>query len=264
MTICQHYMDMVGKYPLLSRAEEKELSEKILTGDEKEKQKARDILITRNLRLVVKQAILFSKKSRVSIEDLIGYGNIGLIRATKDYDATKGNRFSTYAVWWIKHNIRRGLCLDKQIIRISHNSKAHYSKYRNEIEELIVELQRIPTKNEIAERLNIRKNIANLIRLACIADAVESLGDNVFTLAAKEELVEEKPQISRKKLFEKLTEREVSIIKLRYGFIDDKKWTLEAIGKVMGISKERVRQLEKKILVKIKKNISEELLDVYT
>ncbi len=263
LTPIQSYFKDINKIPLINKEEEINLSKKISKGD-KEAEKS---LIQANLKLVVSIAKNFNYKSNnLTLLDLIQEGNIGLHKAVKKFDWRRGYKFSTYATWWIRQSINRGLSDQARTIRIPVHMIETVSKYKKIKKNLSYELGREPLMEEIASEMNI--NIKKILEIQKITLNIVSLEkpigdkDKEHTLI---ELVEDKKQkdlslsmekyILKKKLekiLEILSPREQKILYLRFGLKDGTVYTLEEIGKKLNITRERVRQIQAKSLEKLK------------
>ncbi len=255
------YLKEIGRIPLLSAEEEQVLMQKISQGDETAKSK----FIESNLRLVVSVAKKYVGKG-LSLLDLIQEGNIGLISAVDKFDIDKGCKFSTYAVYWIKQAIIKAIVSKGKTIRLPLHVHENISKYKKTIEILESKLKRKPTINEIALQMNLPLNKVDelyelnndMLSLNAIIDNYNEFVFENFLISCdktQEELLEDEVLITLiNNLFEdgKLTEREIDVLRLRCGFYG-KIMTLEEIGKKYGVTRERIRQIEKKALEKIKK-----------
>lgn len=246
---------------MLSPEEEKEVTKKVAEGDEK----AREKLIRSNLRLVVSIAKEYINRG-LSFLDLIEEGNVGLIRAVQGFDPSTGYKFSTYATWWIKQAIRRALTDKAKTIRIPSHMIEKISKLKTTSTDLLDKLERPPSRDEIAGEMDI-----TLKKVESIEHAIRSIGsfDNVAitgsdliwaldailpdkrTPAPDEEVEESSERESLQNLLEVIDKREATIIKLRYGLTDGEPKTLEEIGALLHISRERVRQIEKETIQKL-------------
>jgi len=253
------YLQEIGKVPLLTREEEVELAKRIQQGDEKAKEK----MALANLRLVVSIAKRY-KGLGLPLLDLIQEGNIGLMKAVEKFDWTKGYKFSTYATWWIRQAISRALADKSRTIRIpAHIIEAIRKLYKLE-EEHVQEYGVPPTLEELAEELDLPLEEVERVKKAAQytsslerpvgedGDALEDFIGNeespspvreAFSALQKEELL---------RALEQLDYRERRILELRYGLHDNRTRTLEEVGKAFGISRERVRQIEKEALEKLK------------
>ena len=256
------YLHEIGEIPLLSAEEEVVLAKRILNGD----QDAREHMINANLRLVASVAKRYVVNCKIPLLDLIQEGNIGLMRAVDKFDHTKGYKFSTYATWWIKQAITRFIMDAGKTIRIPVYMKEQMNKINRISREYLVENGREPSLEELSEFCNL--SVAKIKEIQCYYGDVISLDtpvgesedkkviDYVVDNQADEQyqvveilLLEE--QMDR--ILERLPEREQRILKLRFGFVDGKIWTLEEVGKEYSVTRERVRQIESNVLEKLGK-----------
>ncbi|MDD5098945.1 MAG: sigma-70 family RNA polymerase sigma factor [Candidatus Colwellbacteria bacterium] len=258
----QIYLKEIGKTPLLSSAEEREIAKKVSQGDED----ARQRLIKANLRLVVSIAKRYVNRSpQLSILDLIQEGNLGLFRAVQKFDYKKGFKFSTYATWWIRQAITRALADYSRTIRIPVHMVETISKYTQAKRKLMQELGREPLAEEIATEMSI--DVEKIHHIQKISQEVVSLEspvgeeeDSVLsefiedekTLSPDQAVSRELLKDQIKAVLDDLTEREQKILELRFGLTDDVTHTLEEVGKVFGVTRERIRQIEAKALEKIR------------
>ena len=258
----QMYLREIGKTPLLKSHEEKELAKRILKGDEA----ARQQLIKANLRLVVSIAKRYVNRSALSISDLIQEGNIGLFKAVEKFDYTKGFKFSTYATWWIRQAITRALADQSRTIRIPVHMVETISKFTQAKRKLAQQLGREPMVEEIAlvmdlpvEKVrNIQKISQEVVSLespigddddkSTLADFIQDEKSLTPTQLTSQELL--KDQI--RDIIQDLTERERKILEMRFGLDDGVTHTLEEVGKVFSVTRERIRQIEAKALEKIR------------
>src|SRR5215210_85864 len=252
----QLFLNEAGRYPLLTAAEEVELAKRIERGDKE----AKDLMVNSNLRLVVSIAKKYQGHG-LSLLDLIQEGIIGLIRAVEKFDWRRGFKFSTYATWWIRQAVQRGVANKSRTIRIPVHIVEREQKISRAERELVLQLERMPTDDEVAKRTKLSLKHVREVRAA--ARAVASLdkpvgeGDSASfgDLFASEErgpAEEVEVQLTETALHHavsELPEREQRILKLRYGLdgAEDPK-SLEEIGRIMGITRERVRQLEAEAL----------------
>lgn len=260
--VVQMYLKEIGRTPLLTSKEEKELAKRIERGDEE----ARKKLIQANLRLVVSIAKRYVNRSpHLSILDLIQEGNIGLTKAVEKFDYKRGFKFSTYATWWIRQAITRALADHSRVIRIPVHMVETITKYSQKRRQLMQELGREPLPEEIAVEMALPVDKVRYIQK--ISQEVVSLempigdDDEESTLSdiirdeqalAPEQLANQallKEQI-REVLID-LTPREQKILSMRFGLEDNITHTLEEVGKVFGVTRERIRQIEAKALERI-------------
>ena len=254
-----YYLKEIGINPLLNKESEVHLATQIQGGDATAKEK----MILSNLRLVVNIAKQFVGRG-ITFMDLIQEGNIGLIRAVEKFDPTKGFKFSTYATWWIRQAMMRAITDQARVIRIpAHLSDAFY-RVKRSTQELTQEFQRKPTELEVCERAEISVDrLRELHQFLEYPIALETpVGDDSSTLAdfipdSKSVSVDENAEKNMlKEMVEarmtiSLNERERMIISLRFGLQDGVSKTLIDIGRIFGVTKERVRQIETQALEKL-------------
>lgn len=268
----QNYLKQIREYPLLSAEEEKELAIKSLAGDEKAKNK----LISCNLRLVVSIVKHYNQNTSLSFEDLIQEGNFGLFRATKDFNPELGWRFSTYATYWIKQSISRAILNHSRTIRIPIHIAELKGKYKKAQNELREQLGREATTKEIAKYLKVDlkkiEEIENLIKEPISLN--ESLNDEddgiVEDLVADTSLEDPDDKLDNEflaqalnKMLFTLDDKEQEVIALRFGLNQNKPKTLDEIGIMYGVTKERIRQIEQKALRKLRNPARANVLKVY-
>lgn len=254
------YLKEIGKVPLLSAEEEIELAKKMEMGD----QEAKKRLAEANLRLVVSIAKRYVGRGMLFL-DLIQEGNLGLIKAVEKFDYRKGYKFSTYATWWIRQAITRAIADQARTIRIPVHMVETINKLIRISRQLLQELGREPTPEEIAEQMNMPvERVREILKISQEPVSLETpigeeedshLGDFIqddnvpvpadaaaFTLL-KEQLVE---------VLGTLTEREQKVLRLRFGLDDGRARTLEEVGKEFNVTRERIRQIEAKALRKLR------------
>lgn len=262
------YLKEISKIPLLTYEEEKKLALRIKDGD----QKAVDTLIEHNLRLVVSIAKHYTGCG-LSLLDLIQEGNVGLIEAAKKYDVDKGFRFSTYATWWVRQKIGRALSDQSRSIRIPAHIAELVSKIKKIMGTMTQELGRTPTEEEIAKKLNVE---VDKVKVALdMSQAISSLdvpvgedeettiGDlqadpSVKNLMAN--LIDEANRQIIETIFATLNEREANVLRLRFGMNVNHAYTLEEVGNELGITRERVRQIETRALRKMRNPVRMNIL----
>ncbi len=257
------YLKEIGQIPLLKEDEERELGRKAAEGDEA----ARHRLEEANLRLVVSIAKHYTNRG-VALMDLIQEGNLGLMRAVEKYDYTKENKFSTYASWWIKEAMQRSIDQQSREIRVPVHVAENMKRVQKTARELLQELGREATPKEIAEKMGDRseedvKNILTYLQNPVSLETPvgengeDSLGDMVEdkTEATPEEAMEVLVRREEvQELLSTLSDRERQVVNLRYGLGENKTHTLEEIGEQLGVTRERVRQIEARAMEKMRKN----------
>lgn len=250
------YLREINETALLTADEELELAAQIADGDVM----ARDRMVRANLRLVVNIARGYTGKG-LALQDLIEEGNLGLLRAVEGFDPTVGTRFSTYASYWIKQSIKRALINSAKTIRIPAYMVELLSKWRRATARLSEELGRTPTNEEVARVLGLPKKKLPIIRKAIKisngtpqsdqSDAGWSLGEMVMDDRRKspdEELLDHDILRHAMELLGTLEEREATVLKLRFGLGGVEPRTLKEIGAELGLTRERVRQIETEAL----------------
>ncbi|MEI6479392.1 MAG: sigma-70 family RNA polymerase sigma factor [bacterium] len=270
----QMYLKEIGRTPLLSSKEEKELAKRNEAGDEIARQK----LIQANLRLVVSIAKRYVNRSpHLSILDLIQEGNIGLSRAVDKFDYRRGFKFSTYATWWIRQAVTRALADYSRTIRIPVHMVETITKYTQTKRRLMQELGREPLPEEIATEMNL--DVEKVHYIQKISQEVISLEtpigdddeDSTLSDFIKDETSMSPDQLANaallrdqiKEVLTDLTERERKILSMRFGLEDNIPHTLEEVGKVFGVTRERIRQIEAKALDKIRNHKDIKKLEGY-
>ncbi len=254
------YLKEIGQVPLLSVEEEQALAKRVAEGDEKAKAK----LIESNLRLVVSIAKKYSGRG-MHILDLIQEGNTGLIRAVEKFDYTKGNKFSTYATWWIRQAVTRAIADQARTIRVPVHMVEVINKATRCSRQLTQQLGREPTMEEVAEELNLPYDkVAEALRTAADTLSLDTpVGDEEDTTIGS--FVEDENMLGPAEatanmllaealddLLGTLTEREAEVLRMRYGLYDGRQHTLEEVGKMFGVTRERIRQIENKAIRKLR------------
>ena len=257
------YLREINETPLLNAAEEKELAYRIAEGD----MQARDQMVRANLRLVVNIARGYSTKG-LPLQDLIEEGNLGLLRAVEGFDPDMNTRFSTYASYWIKQSIKRALVNSSKTIRIPAYMVELLSKWRKATAKLQDEMNRVPTADEVAKELDLPKKKLRIVKKAIelynstpqSSDDEDgwSMGDLIPDERVKgpdNDLIEGDSLKHVYEMLEHMDERESSIIRLRFGLDGDEPKTLKEIGVLLGLTRERVRQIENDALNRMAKRI---------
>jgi RNA polymerase primary sigma factor len=249
------YLAEIAKIPLLTPQEEIRLAKRIQKGDPE----ARRILIVSNLRLVVsiaKKYLYFG----LALLDLIEEGNIGLMKAAERFDPARGCKFSTYATWWIRQTVTRSLSNHGRTVRIPVYVTDGITKYKKHAEELFIKLGREPEVAEVAESMGVKLKEAKKIQRFMLdvapleklesTDTEEGLGlaESFYAGGQEKAIVQYGLDEQMEDLLKELTEREEGIIKYRYGLTDGKAHTLEQTGAKFGLTRERIRQIEKNVL----------------
>lgn len=258
-TPLETYLREINETALLTAADEQELAEKIGNGDVR----ARDRMVRANLRLVVNIARGYTGKG-LALQDLIEEGNLGLLRAVEGFDPTMGTRFSTYASYWIKQSIKRALINSAKTIRIPAYMVELLSKWRRATARLTEELGRGPTPEEVARVLGLPRKKLPIIKKAIKiynstpqtdqAEVGWSLGEMVMDERMKspdEELLEHDVLKHVLEMLQTMDSREATVLRMRFGLDDMQPHTLKEIGEQLGLTRERVRQIETEALGKL-------------
>ena len=254
------YLKEIGQVKLLSAEEEVELAKLVSEGD----QKAKNKLTEANLRLVVSIAKKYSGRG-LHILDLIQEGNTGLIRAVDKFDWQKGNKFSTYATWWIRQAITRAIADQARTIRVPVHMVEVINKATRCNRKLVQELGREPTVEEIAAELNLPvEKIIEANRTAADTLSLDTpVGDEEDTSIGSFVEDERTPgpadatsnallAEALKEILDTLTEREADVLRMRFGMYDGRTHTLEEVGQIFGVTRERIRQIENKAIRKLR------------
>ena len=254
------YLKEIGQIKLLSAEEEVDLAKRVSEGD----QAAKNKLTEANLRLVVSIAKKYSGRG-LHILDLIQEGNTGLIRAVDKFDWTKGNKFSTYATWWIRQAITRAIADQARTIRVPVHMVEVINKATRCNRKLVQELGREPTVEEIAKELGLPvEKIIEANRTAADTLSLDTpVGDEEDTSIGSFVEDERTPgpadatsnamlAEALKEILDTLTEREADVLKMRFGMYDGRTHTLEEVGQIFGVTRERIRQIENKAIRKLR------------
>jgi RNA polymerase primary sigma factor len=270
--LLKRYLREISRYPLIKPEEEKELGRRIKQGDKEALQK----LVESNLRFVVS----FSKKYRgwgLSFQDLINEGNIGLIEAAKRFDPEKGVKFITYAVWWIRQAIIHALSEQGGPFRIPQKQANLLYNIHKTIAAMTPILERVPTVGEVAEELDVpRENVEVLMQAETEDLPLESLSDDdsdfqlldkieQFTMPPVDQnLMEESfRNLLEAMLIKDLDPKEREVLTLRFGLKANEPHTLKEVGEKLGLSRERIRQIETQALRKLKRSKMSKQLEGY-
>lgn len=254
------YLKEIGQIKLLSPEEEVDLAKRVSEGD----QEAKNKLTEANLRLVVSIAKKYSGRG-LHILDLIQEGNTGLIRAVDKFDWTKGNKFSTYATWWIRQAITRAIADQARTIRVPVHMVEVINKATRCNRKLVQELGREPTVEEIAKELNLPvEKIIEANRTAADTLSLDTpVGDEEDTSIGSFVEDERTPgpadatsnallAEALREILDTLTEREADVLRMRFGMYDGRTHTLEEVGQIFGVTRERIRQIENKAIRKLR------------
>ncbi len=260
----QMYLKEIGQYDLITGAEEKELAKRIEAGD----REAVNLLMRANLRLVVSIAKKYANRSQdLTLLDLIQEGNIGLSKAIEKFDWQRGFKFSTYATWWIRQSITRALADQSRTIRVPVHMVETIAKYKQVVRRLFQDLGRDPMPEEIALEMGVDVDKVYMIEkidqsTVSLDMPVDDEDKSVFADFVADDKVTTPDQDASKRILQDqvreilndLNEKEREILMLRNGMIDGVQHTLEEVGKMFGVTRERIRQIEAKAHEKIRQH----------
>ena len=266
----KHYLEEISKFPALTEEEEKRLGERIRQGDKE----AIQTLVKSNLKFVVS----YVKKYRgmgLGLLDLIDEGNVGLIEAARRFDPTRGVRFVSYAVWWIRQAIIHALTLYSRITRIPQKLADQMSQMKRKTAELKNELGRDPIREEVARAMGVTES--DVEDLEILGERNLSLSDKASdddrevedkisdesSPSVEYQIIKTAVQQQIRDSLGELDEKEALVIKLRFGLDDDRPRTLHEIGDRMGLTRERIRQIEQKAMRKLSRSRTLQLLRGY-
>ena len=265
------YLKEIGKVPLLTPEEEQDLAKRMAEGDEEAKRRMAEA----NLRLVVSIAKRYVGRGMLFL-DLIQEGNLGLIKAVEKFDYTKGYKFSTYATWWIRQAITRAIADQARTIRIPVHMIGTINKLIRTSRYLVQELGRDPTPEEIAERMEYPvEKVKKVLKIAKEPISLEtpigdeedsSLGDFIEdkkAVAPAEEVINTKLSEQLAAVLADLTPREEQVLRKRFGIAEKSDHTLEEVGKLFNVTRERIRQIEAKALRKLRHPVRSQPLRSY-
>ena len=264
------YLQEIGKEDLITVEEEVELAQRIRKGD----QKALEKLTRANLRFVVSVAKQYQNQG-LSLPDLINEGNLGLIKAAEKFDETRGFKFISYAVWWIRQSILQALAEQSRIVRLPLNQVGSQNKINKAFSRFEQENERRPSPEELAESLDLpAEKVADTLRvsgrhISVDAPFVEGEDNSLLDVLVNDDspvadrtLINESLSTEVERALSTLTERERDIIKLFFG-INTQEMTLEEIGEKFGLTRERVRQIKEKAIRRLRHSSRSKLLKTY-
>ncbi|MBR1504223.1 MAG: RNA polymerase sigma factor RpoD/SigA [Prevotella sp.] len=266
----EKYLQEIGKEEMVSAEEEVELAQRIRKGD----QKALERLTKANLRFVVSVAKQYQNQG-LTLPDLINEGNLGLLKAAERFDETRGFKFISYAVWWIRQSILQAISEQSRIVRLPLNQVGSLNKINREINKFEQENERRPSLNEIADKIDLPQDkideamSINGHHISVDAPFSDSEDSSLLDVLVNEEipttdmeLVNESLKSEIQSALNTLNERERKVIEASYG-IGQAELTLEEIGEKFGLSRERVRQIKEKAIRKLRLNTKNKILKTY-
>jgi RNA polymerase primary sigma factor len=266
----EKYLQEIGREELLSTDEEVELAQRIRKGD----RKALDKLTKANLRFVVSVAKQYQNQG-LSLPDLINEGNLGLIKAAEKFDETRGFKFISYAVWWIRQSILQAIAEQSRIVRLPLNQVGSVNKINRMLSKFEQENERRPSVDEISEQIDLPEDkvgeamLANTRHVSVDAPFVDGEDNSLLDVLvnddapmADRQLVAESLRSEISNVLKTLNERERCVIRAFYG-IGEPEMTLEEIGNKYGLTRERVRQIKEKAIRRLRSNTKNEMLKSY-
>ncbi len=269
------YLQEIGKVELLDVEEEIDLAKKIKYGDDKEKQKALEKLTKANLRFVVSVAKQYQNQG-LSLGDLINEGNLGLIKAAKRFDETRGFKFISYAVWWIRQSILQALAEQSRIVRLPLNRVGALNKIGKAYSTLEQAFEREPSADELAEQLDMSLyEVSDALKisgrhLSIDAPFVHGEDSRLVDIMPNQNqplpdhsLINESLKIEIQRALNTLSQRERDVLKLYYGLDQENPLTLEEIGEKFKLTRERVRQIKEKAIRRLKHASKSKQLKTY-
>ena len=266
----EKYLSEIGREELLTTDEEVELAQRIRKGD----RKALERLTKANLRFVVSVAKQYQNQG-LSLPDLINEGNLGLIKAAEKFDETRGFKFISYAVWWIRQSILQAIAEQSRIVRLPLNQVGSVNKINRILNKFEQENERRPSVDEISEQIDLPEEkvgeamLVNARQVSVDAPFVDGEDNSLLDVLvnddapmADRELVAESLRAEITNLLQTLNDRERCVIKAFYGF-GEKEMTLEEIGNKYGLTRERVRQIKEKAIRRLRSNTKNKMLKAY-
>ncbi len=266
------YLNDIGKIPMLTAEEEAELARRIRQGDHS----ALERLTKSNLRFVVSVAKQYQNQG-LSLSDLINEGNVGLMKAARRFDETKGFKFISYAVWWIRQSILQAIVEYSRIVRLPLNKVGSYNKVNEAFLSFVQEFEREPTEEELADLLDLKpKEVSNMLKgnsrhLSVDAPIGGEEGDSTMLdiissdedMSPDESLMEQSLKEEVQQGLSILSPREVEVLSSYYGLNGHKALTLEEIGELYGLTRERVRQIKERAIRRLRKSYNRNALRSY-
>ncbi len=268
----EKYFNDINKVEMITPEEEVALAKRIQQGDEGACEK----LVKANLRFVVSVAKQYQNQS-LSLNDLINEGNLGLIKAAKKFDPTRGFKFISYAVWWIRQSIMQAMAEQSRMVRLPLNKVGTISKVNRAISDLEQHLERTPTEQELAEILGMQENdVKNTLTTNTkhvSVDAPFNEGESGSLLDVMENSGSERTDqfmvhnhslsVETERTLSQLNERDKQVVKMFYGIGTEQPMSLENIGEELGLTRERVRQIKEKSIQKLRNSTKKQLLVQY-